>query len=105
MISPFSLTTLEVDSLTGASSTEGIPSVPGLFSCGLTKPIVESVVRNTLIDTEEIDVNTFRFTLHLVEEPNFFKITIAIHKSIYLLMLQKYFELKYLSIRHFWTHT
>ena len=51
----------------------------------LTKPIVELVVRNTLIHTEGIDRNPFRFTFRLVEEPEFFKITIAKHKSLSLI--------------------
>ena len=52
------------------------------FLVSFTKPIVELVVRNALTDTEGINRNSFEFTLCLVEESEFFKITVAIHKSL-----------------------
>ena len=75
------------------------------FLVSLTKPIIELIVRNTLIHTEGIDRNFFWFTFRFVEEPESFKITIAKHKSYFWLMMQRYFERVYQSIRHFWTLT
>ena len=51
----------------------------------LTELIIELIVGNTLINTEEIDRNSFGFTFRLVEEPEFLKITIAKHKSLSLI--------------------
>ena len=53
---------------------KGFLVIQDIIDCpmGLTEPVVELVIRNTLIDTEGIDRNSFRLILCLVEEPKLF---------------------------------